>query len=210
MTSFKQFILEEAFDIDKFFEECAPILKQYKEGGSFLYRGSPERGEFLKDKFKERSGPKDTPAVIHDAMNYNFDKKWGIEPRNWMFASFQQGQASAYGPVRAIFPIGDNFEFVYSDEVYDGTNTVNWMRNELKHLRPELSFDERTAEIVRQVKKEYADRFDYKHTRNIVDGLRNRYECEVMFKGDSFYSVYVYGGNIFKHIKERLRNEDNV
>lgn len=189
MKSFKEFLGISGFNIEQFAADCAPILKQYSETSRVLYTGKKGLKGFGPYKWEPRDGPKDTPQPIHDAMNFNFKKELNRKPRNWLFATPATGQARAYGQVYAFFPIGPNFEFIYSDMIYDATNEYSRMKTMFKNSHPDLTFDQRVHLIIDTIKDHFVNDYDFKLTSDITDLLASHVDSEVMTKCERYYLI---------------------
>lgn len=119
---FKQFIAEQAFNLDKFFKDCAPFLEEIK-GISDKHlakhgtKTAPNRWGIT--EFQVRHEPRNSPPALHQGVNAFFKEKFGWAARSHsMFVSGDYEQASTYGPVCLVFPIG-KFQTLWSPEVYD-------------------------------------------------------------------------------------------
>jgi len=202
---FKQFISEQdldEFDLEKFLDECYPILKQYKRAGAFLYKGHPSLWKWAKIEFSQRSKPRDTPLQFHNAMNFNFDKVYGINPRNWQFGCFQPGQASMYGNVGALFPIDNDFDFVYSPKVHDATELIEQLTSGVYDF-DDIKNSEKKLELSNNIKKNFVNEYGYVFTQDITQPLINKIDCEVMFKCEYYYLIS--DGKILNAIREKMR-----
>lgn len=90
--------------------------------GGILYKGvhSPKTAMF---PFKERSMPRDTWAPYHVTINKFAYEKFGINVRNLLFVSTKYSQASTYGAVVRIFPVG-HYRMFYAEGYDDMTNCL--------------------------------------------------------------------------------------
>lgn len=111
--------IEEALirECSKYFHECG-LLDENNQ----LWRGMHLDGKgFIRvDARKEKREPLHTPVAAHDIMNNFFKEKFGWAARDGMFATGSRSLASQFGPLHAVFPIGD-FNFLWSPEIKDAT-----------------------------------------------------------------------------------------
>lgn len=113
---------QDEFDLEKFKKDCAPFLAELKGASSVLYHGSNHGvDDYQIRTFRERTRPRDTPRDVHAALNDVFKERYGHEIRNWMFTTGSRHDARVYGPLQVIFPIGQNYHYVWSPFVYDMT-----------------------------------------------------------------------------------------
>jgi hypothetical protein len=113
-------------------KDCQPFLKECKNLGRFLYRGSQTIGnELSQSKFikktpflysvltRKNRTSSDTPIELHKYLNEQFKKKFGWFVRSeGVFTTFDEETASKYGSSYIFFPI-DNYKYIYSNEVTD-------------------------------------------------------------------------------------------
>jgi hypothetical protein len=128
---FKQFITEAVrFDPKRFLQDCHPCLSQLnlskdpEQDPSYKvpFRGmSPtttaKTGWDIIQHTKHRK-PKDTPLLVHNAMNEVFKKKFGWNARNGVFVTGSDMFAGTFSTVHAVFPIGE-FKFLWSPQIED-------------------------------------------------------------------------------------------
>jgi hypothetical protein len=111
-------------DIAKLKQLCAPYIEVLKHtDGAPLFRG------YKGSRFTNVEGfnviepnlnrvPVDTPRVLHDALNQSFKRAFGFPYRNGVFASSSYDDARYYGPVYAVFPIGE-LHYIWSKQISD-------------------------------------------------------------------------------------------
>lgn len=116
------------------------IRKNGKEVGKLIYEINHQ---------KDRK-PTDTPSVLHDKLNKEFEKKFGWPVRNGIFCIPDRGVASSYASISSdkvdefdyaepyfFIPIGD-FKYCWSPKYHDLTvdikvNRYNW-KTEMESL----------------------------------------------------------------------------
>lgn len=97
-----------------------PFMKSFSE--LRLYRGlSKQNDEIMKVGFKFRESPKDTDKTLHDMINQESTRMFGVPIRNLMFTYPTIESAEKYGGVNMIVPIGDRFQMFYHPEIHDMT-----------------------------------------------------------------------------------------
>jgi len=156
VLNFKKFLHEQMVGLDSSHaadlikKDCAPFLMAAK--GAVFYRGMPldHAEEICAGLYRSQTNrdrqPKDSPPWLHNAMNDNLIKKCGIALRSCsVFATASVIEASNYGDVHAIFPIGD-FNYAWSKLVEDPThvfftavNKEGSIPDELTGLRDQLA-----------------------------------------------------------------------
>lgn len=97
-------------------EDCQPFLKQNKT--DFLYSGRKYKSTFAKTSIRKNRNPLDTPLIIHDIVNSELKKKFGIKLRSESMFCKANLDAGSYGHIYLVFPIGD-YNLYYSDEYSD-------------------------------------------------------------------------------------------
>jgi hypothetical protein len=128
---FRQFITEATkFDEKRFIQDCHPCLSQLElskdpeQDVSYKvpFRGMPptrtaKTGWAIIEHTKYRK-PKDTPLLVHNAMNEMFKRRFGWNARDGLFVTGSDIFARTFGPTHVVFPIGE-FKFVWSEEIED-------------------------------------------------------------------------------------------
>lgn len=133
MTRFITYINEE--NIDKVREDinklCKPYirkLRQYKDN-KFLFSGRKfSSSDVIKGKVRRDRKPKDTPLEIHELLDKQFYKEFGIKARSQSLFCVQKYQyTKSYGTPYYIFPIGDYTTIwaVRIDDLYE------WLKGEI-------------------------------------------------------------------------------
>jgi hypothetical protein len=130
---FKQYLKENNEMVDFYqkikaiYTDCQPFLKDlvkngfdyFKKGDDLLYSGKKNEIPFFKKSIRKNRKPKDTPIKEHELMDKLFNEKFGFKARsNSLFCTGDLTQASSYGNVYAIFPIG-KYKFIYSKKIRD-------------------------------------------------------------------------------------------
>ena len=86
---FKQFINEDSsFDESKFEKDCKYYLDMMGGTDQFMYHGTKSpiiSGNLV--EFRPRSGPTDSPIMLHNAVNEFFEQKFKIPFRNGLFVT---------------------------------------------------------------------------------------------------------------------------
>lgn len=120
------------------YKDCKPYLKQLTKINfkkrELLISGRKDQTPFgTKDIRKDRK-PRDTKLEIHNWIDEQFYKKFGIKARSQtLFCTGDLSQASNFGYTHYIFPIG-NFEVIWSNKHMDLYNKAN-MNMELKRYQ---------------------------------------------------------------------------
>ncbi len=123
MTKFINYLNEKKFDISKLDllkHDCLPFLRDLKKNRRFLYSGRRKIGDMFKQDIRKDRFPSDTPLVIHNLINNEFQKSFGVKARSQsLFAVMNPKQSELYGTIYYVFPVGDKYSFIYSKEVKD-------------------------------------------------------------------------------------------
>lgn len=101
----------------------------YRDYGGILLKGVPSPKTAL-FPFKERSVSRDTWAPYHNTINTKSYEKFGINVRNLLFVSTDQSQASGYGEVVFIFPVG-HYRMFIAKGYTDMTNSLYAYTNDI-------------------------------------------------------------------------------
>lgn len=208
MMSFKKFLNEGAqFSIETFAKDCEFYIDLVKNSHQkIMYHGQKNRAgaeaEIL--DWHERTGPRDSPDAAHDRFNLFFRKKFGEPMRNWLFTTSNYNTAHLYGPVDAIFPIGQ-FEWVYTDnpDLTDLTGNITYNMYDIKRTAPTLSYDERKSMSVDLTVDAMHDSNWY-HNEKFTNALNS--ESEIMIKCKHFYAVDRFS-KPFEQIEELLKRK---
>ena len=184
-------------------KECSQIVSVYKkrageqgatEYGSrqFLWRGVSQRNAILKKKshLTDRS-PMSTGKRMHDWMNDYFTDAFGWPVRNGVATSSSKSQAGTYGYPYVFFP-PNNFEFVYSPDVWDLWSAV-------EKAMPFLNKQGNTLEIPPKYgpeKKQFQDKIlplfkSFTSGKGAVGNIHKAIESrnEIWFKVPYYYVV---------------------
>lgn len=103
--------------------DCQPYLKQ---AGNLVFREGMWRGLGL-DNPSERMTktarlddrvPRDMDQDLHESLNVFFNDTYGHPYRNGVFVTGDRAEASQYGELYQIFPIG-KFDYLWSPEIPD-------------------------------------------------------------------------------------------
>jgi len=124
----KQFINESSGNtsleeiLDLLWTKCNPFLKDLLTNGTFtgfMYSGRNDKRDIIKRKVRKDRYPKDTPPVVHEALDEIFDKEFGWKARsNAVFCTGDYNQAKEYGNVYMIFPVG-KYKLLYNRNIKD-------------------------------------------------------------------------------------------
>lgn len=182
---------EQNFDLEKFKSDCAPFLAELKGASSVLYHGSHHSPtDFEVRQFKERSGPRDTLPRIHTELNDIFKQKYGHEIRNWLFTTGDRHQARVYGPLNVIFPIGSNYNYVWSPFVEDMTSHRTGFVDKYHHL----PYDERQEKANDEFLNDIATT-TFHVDKQLHEALESRHEIHL--KCEKFY-IFKWTGDTYE------------
>ena len=170
-------------------KNCQPFLAAVKgkPNKHILFRGirGVEFGDKIMRKGKCPVGrkPRDTPKIIHKFADEWFLEKTGIRYRsNAVFCTGYEGNASTYGPVYVMLPIGP-MSFCYSPLIEDLTNDLDM-----------ASSDEETRKDTRKTLKDGK----YEQNTNLVSAIKSGHEIMIHCSGyyvisqDNFFEVLKY------------------
>ena len=166
-------------------QNCQPFLQQSK--GNHLFRGVKARTyeQFIdKDVRLTDRMPKDSSSRLHHKYNEYFTTEFGEPFRNAIFCSGKSSEASEYGRVFSIFPVGD-FSFIWSKTVPDLFG--RWQDYEpLRHndMSHEEYLERREDEEDRFFKKEIYNKYTNK---NLATGIRSG--NEIMVRCGNYYGI---------------------
>ena len=103
-------------------KDCKPFLKELKKSSpiKFFYRGNRKKNSsgILKIQSRLDRKPLDTPELVHNMLNKEFNNKFGWDVRNGIFATSDVAYAGGYGESSLFFPIG-KYEYVWSPVIKD-------------------------------------------------------------------------------------------
>jgi hypothetical protein len=102
-------------------KDCKPYIDILKKNNFMYYflTGRRINEEFIKRKVRQDRRSLDTPDDIHKWVDDWFLKKFGIKARSQtVFCTSRYGQASSYGKVYFLFPIG-KFEIIWNKKYPD-------------------------------------------------------------------------------------------
>lgn len=142
-------------------KNAQPYLSQINPKRFILYRGLDYtmKPVFIQGMPKDRK-PKDTERFRHDSFNAMIAAVGGYANRsNSIFATRSEDQASSYGDVYAVIPLG-NFRYTYAPRWYDWTEDAP----EGLDTYLEILNDRAISEILVQAKKKRF--FDDEFIRN--------------------------------------------
>lgn len=109
-------------------KKCKPFIADWKiSGGELLYSGRKMMADYIVKPVRQNRQPLDTSYKIHDKMDDQFYKKFGIKARsNSIFCTSILYNAEKYGTPYYIFPIG-NYEIIWSPWIFDLYSKVNFI-----------------------------------------------------------------------------------
>lgn len=141
------------FDDESIIEEeiinkCGKVINRlrdvYNTTGTktAFYRGmSSEVTDGKIYTFSPRSAPMNTHPVVHDISNKWFKDKFGISARtDTLFVSSSKRQASEYGSVHYVFPIG-GFSTIHSNRYND--LFIDMSRRKIKEILLQIGVSEK-------------------------------------------------------------------
>lgn len=105
-------------------QQSSHFFKLRSNDDQWMYRGMddeliPRDGFVSVLQTRKDRRPKDTPGILHDALNTMLTREFGIPYRSQgLFVSGNPGEALHYGKVAIILPEGD-FKFCWSTSVSD-------------------------------------------------------------------------------------------
>ena len=100
-------------------KHCQPYLQQVTNPTA-MYRGFGAYNELFAHNEVDlnKRPPINTPPEVHKALNIYFKKQFGAEFRNALFCTGNSQDASYYGRLFVVFPIGE-FDFLWSPNIKD-------------------------------------------------------------------------------------------
>ncbi len=103
-------------------KDCKPIINELRKSGSqLLWRGTSKSRtkSIIQVTPRQDRFPKDMPGFLHDALDDEFEKKFGWRPRSTgVFVTSQQREARSYGDSYVFFPVG-MYKYLYNQNVVD-------------------------------------------------------------------------------------------
>jgi len=150
--------------------KCKPFIKEIRPIGRLLYRGSNRLitdYHIFKSRLDNRN-PLDTKRIIHDELNYWFERKFGWKVRNGVFVSANYKTAENYGNYCYIFfPIG-KYEYVFS---YNVTDIYVWVMYHKLFAEGELEeiYEKERAKGMLNIYTIDGERVDYKDIFYLTD-----------------------------------------
>jgi hypothetical protein len=218
MIRFKSFILaeEENFDVDKFYADCEPFIKELRgisEKHLPMHGTRTAPDEWQIRKVTARETPRDTDIRIHSAANNYFEKHFNWPARTHsIFTTGDYEQATTYGPVCLCFPIGSNFQTLWSDQVrdfldvYDDAKTS--IRQKMLMDKPraskqlnQMEYDEMIAAAIEQ-SIEAIQETHWLHNEELKEGYESGHE--VLVKADKVYLIRMWTDehqDVINHLK---------
>jgi len=190
---FKSFIKESlSIEVEKFMKKAQLIDKDcrrylsdidYNLKKNRLLRGIYEEfGYFIKKKVRKNRRPLDTPLAWQKAIDEVF-KKHKIPLRSQsIFTVKDFGQATPYGPVYLIFPIG-NYRISYNSRYTDLQDNLLSNLTFSAHLEKKGEKEEFKKLIEKKV-------VPYQHVVSAKDAItKAKKTAEIMIECDSYYGV---------------------
>ena len=106
--------------IQKFLIECDDYLKNINLQ-KLVYSGRNRTYNIGRENVRKRRIPKDTPLFLHNELDNAFKKDFGVKARTkGIFVTKSLYTAESYGQnVYYVFPTGNNYKFIYSEEISD-------------------------------------------------------------------------------------------
>lgn len=108
--------------LEKIENKCGPYLKEARKRSFRMYSGRKGQGDkiLIEKTVRKDRKPKDTPIEIHNRLDDMFEKETGIRLRsNSIFCTMDYVEARKYGPPFMIFPIGNDYQLWYNENVTD-------------------------------------------------------------------------------------------
>lgn len=121
-------------DLELIKKDCLPFLKDLKRSKyPFLYSGRSSWDPFVKRKVRKNRRPKDSPIELHEIFDRFFKNNFGVKARSeGMFVSRSSYLAEDYGTPYWVFPIGNKYKFIWSDQVEDLYENFKYLADYLK------------------------------------------------------------------------------
>ena len=151
--------------------DCQPFLKEGKH--YLVFRGMKNKAEYFKQSVRQDRLSKNMPKAAHNLIDEWFEEKFGFKARSTaVFAVGDFHTARAYGPVYAIFPIGD-FKYVWSGAVNDL----------FADILPYIEDDD--PKLLKNSIDKFMSNAAYKN-KNLLDGIDSN--NEIMIHCDKYYA----------------------
>lgn len=171
--------------------DCKPFLKaiEPKPHRNMIYRGYKSiESWFLKTTRADRK-PKDIGEGLHNDFDMEFKKRFGYKARSEsFFATGEDEEASMYGEVYTIFPVGD-FKILWSPKITDlfadmgrivgdsaKIKKYNGLLDHYKEKGMEDQYQKKISEIVGTYRND--------NLKGAIASLN-----EIMIKCDKYYAV---------------------
>ena len=164
--------------------DCQPFLRRLGGEKLTLYRGmnyswAHNAGNFVKLPCPVNRQPTGTPLNIHQLCDDWFLKNFNIRYRsNAVFATSEMDRAWIYGPIFAVFPIGQ-FSFCYSPKIVDLLEA--W--DQPQEVMQRMSDDDARSLVNRTLT------FGHYSNTNLPAAINS--SCEVMIHCNEYYLVNV-------------------
>lgn len=154
-----------------------------------------------------REKPVDTSMIIHNLVNQESEKKFGVKIRNLLFASQDPEVAERYGTSHTLIPLEDDYAFYYSDIVDDMYASSNGIFSFTNHIK-------KRGKIVLDVMKSERGMKLQDEIYKAITGSDSMSQSIVYFLYDVIYSVLFYGGTVDDTLKdfnslEEMYNPEN-
>lgn len=128
-------------------KECIPFLEVSNEWGNIFSRGMNSSNFAGKSTVRHNRPPKDMPGPVHEIFDEYFREVHGWPYRSAsLFVTSDTEQASEYGDVHYIFPIGE-FEVCWSNKTHDLYSTF---RAKINSLYTEIFSDIKDNELFKE------------------------------------------------------------
>ena len=207
---FRQFITEARdFNGTQFIQDCHACLSQLdiskdpEQDPSYKlpFRGMAPTAHTFKGgwdiiKHPKHRKPKDTPLLVHNAMNEAFKKKFGWNVRDGVFVTGSDALAGTFGRTHVVFPIGE-FKFVWSEHIEDVYGDL---------VEPDLGDDweENWHDGEKERFQKYVLEWNWSD-KNFAEALRSR--NEIMLSCESYYT-FMFESNFFNKTLLPLISEE--
>jgi hypothetical protein len=103
--------------------KCEPFLKELLKKGNYdlLYSGRDSQKDYFEKKVRKNRYPSDTPDELHQELDKEFKKKFGVPARsNSIFCTGDFKTASSYGiNPYSIYAIGKKYKYIWSPYIKD-------------------------------------------------------------------------------------------
>lgn len=217
MITFKQYI-EEQDEQDEQIESIADIIHrdcqpfiQESNLDIMLWRGFRNLGNderfltLLKKQPRTNRKPLSSPQKLHQILDQWFEDRFNFRYRSkGLHTTPNINEASEYGSVRAIIPIG-NFRYVWSplvDDLYVDLNHVSLLNyDERRYMNTNTNSEEPIPEAIQRKLYDRLDELNYIENR-LPDAKRT--DGEVIIGTESFYAIK---RDVITQVYQLLRQE---